>query len=214
MNPFDLALTRFKPVKQAHERHLRAQQAHADAVARVTELQAELPQAEAADRRGRGDALVDGKSAPASKADAIRAKLEAAQHQQADLEDAVHRAADEIPKTIAKHERGWFGEGIRGLSKAATRYRDAIEELKAARAGLSDEASLAVWISTHGRDGADAANDVLTGRLGAKPGEAQPLSFGLVIRELEADAEQLSAHPVEHDAPPPVPNLAEIRRAS
>ena len=213
MNPLDLAVVRFKPIRQAQERLARAQKAHAEAVARVERLRAELPQAEADDRRLRGDAIVDRKSPPASKASRIRAELEAAEQQQADLEDAVARAVSEVPKVIAAN-KGWYAASLRELVKARMRYQLAIAELAAARDACSSEAALAVWLSTEGRATADAANDVLGGRLGAKQGQAQPFSFGAVLEELRADAEHLAAHPASHDDPRPRPDLSLIRRAS
>ena len=56
-----------------------------------------------------------------------------------------------------------------------------------------------------GGAGIAAATDSLGGRIGALPGEGQPLSFALVLEELRRDLEHLVEHPVSRDDPQPRP---------
>jgi hypothetical protein len=86
--------------------------------------------------------------------------------------------------------------------KTGNRYTAAISELEAAREAASDAASLCVWIAGGGDPVADAASDPLSGRLGLDASGRGAMSFSAVLAELRADAEHLTAHPVEHDQPP------------
>jgi hypothetical protein len=216
MNPAELGAARFRPLRQAFERLERARRAYGEAGARVEQLRRELRLAEAADRRARGDALVDGRREPASKAGRIRAELEKAEQEQADLNDAATRAADAVPHLIRENESRWHQDGLGKLGKAAARYRSAIAELSAARAALSDEATLLAWLATAGRRHDEAATDALGGRLGAEPGGRPPVGFSIVLEELAADCENLIAHPSAYDASPAPPANLEllVRRAA
>jgi hypothetical protein len=80
--PEDLAASRFRPIRQARDRIAKSEAAHAESVARLERLRAELGPAERRDREARGQALVDGKSEPASVAAKLKAPLEQEERRQ------------------------------------------------------------------------------------------------------------------------------------
>ena len=78
MNPYELLAQRHREYAKAQDRHARAVAKQAAAQERVQALERELADAEDADRRTLGEALVDGKKPPVRKTEQARANLEQA----------------------------------------------------------------------------------------------------------------------------------------
>jgi hypothetical protein len=213
VNAEDIAAGRWKQIRQAREQIRQAEAAQAASSARLHELRSEIPQAEKRDREALGAALVAGKAEPRPEAEQLRAELVAEERRNDALIGAVERARGEIGRQVGQHRSGWYQEAVRDLGRGKGRYLDAISELEQAREALSSAASLCVWVSGGGSPVVEAATNALSGRLGDASGN-RGLGFDVVIAELRADAEHLTAHPVEHDEPASRPNLGLIKRAS
>jgi hypothetical protein len=205
VNAEDLAADRWKPIKQAREQIAKSEAALAASRTRLEELRSVIPATEARDREALGAALVDGKNEPTPEAEQLRTELAAEERRNDALQAAVERARGEIGRRVQQNKSGWYRLTLGDLTKAEGRYLAAIDELGAARDGLSDAASLLRWISAGGAATAEAANDSLAGRVGtdiANPGP--PVSFSATIAELRRDAQRLSDSPAELEDPRPM----------
>jgi hypothetical protein len=204
VNPEDLARSRFKPVAKALEKISRLGTELTETRAQVEQLERERAAAAHRDRQAYADALSEGRARPVKREEAkVIAQLEDAGMKAEALALAVDAAHDERTKLLEQNHPLWRLKAMRTLASAKTRYADAIAEIEAARDSLSDEAALVGWLD--GGAGIAAATDSLGGRIGALPGEGQPLSFALVLDELRRDLEHLVAHPVSRDDPQPRP---------
>jgi hypothetical protein len=106
---------------------------------------------------------------------------------------------------VQQNRGGWYRQTLGDLTKAEGRYLAAIDELGAARDGLSDTASLLRWISAGGAATAEVANDSLSGRVGTDIANPRPpVSFSATIAELRRDAQRLSDSPAELEDPRPI----------
>jgi chromosome segregation ATPase len=213
MNAEDIAAERWKPIRQAREEIAKAEARLAVSHTQLEKLRAELPRAEAEDRRALGEAIVAGRSEPKPKAEKLRAELAAEKRRNDALMDAVRQAHGEIGRQVEQNRASWHRDALMELGKAQSRYTDAIAELEAARDALSGEASLCVWVSSGSASVAEAASDPLSGRVGIDAAGKSAMSFSQVLEELRRDAEHLAAHPVEHDEPAGHLAWERIRRA-
>jgi hypothetical protein len=190
MNPEDCAAGRFKPIRQAREQIAKAEQAHGSARVRLTELQDRVGPAEQRDRERLGEALIAGKSEPASEAEQIRAEIVQQELRVEALRVATERARRGIPELVAENRDDWRGQAMRDLGKTKARYENAIGELEAARTALVDVATLVTWIDR--------------GELGEAQNPA--VNFPSLVSELRDDAEHLAR---EREAPDNrVPSIA------
>jgi hypothetical protein len=205
VNPETLAATRWKEIRRAHEQISKAQTAQAKSQARLQELRVLIGPAEFRDRAALGQALVEGKAEPASEAAKLKAELEQEERNAEALTLAVQSAHGRIAELVAANRVEWRKETLRELSRAVTRYKDAITALEDAREGLSSEATLVTWLDSGA--GVDAATDLLGGRVGTDADGRAPVSFSRMLEELRADAERLAGYPASHDDPPAEPRL-------
>jgi hypothetical protein len=164
-------------------------QAHARSRARVEELRARVGPAEHRDRQALGAALVDGKAAPASEAEKLKAELAQEEQNLEALTQAVGDAYGQTGRLVRDSRDAWRGQTLRELGKAKSRYEEAIAELEAAREGLRNEATLLNWLS---------AGDI---------GEtSSSLAFTGTLDELRRDCEYLAdVHLFTRDARIPEP---------
>lgn len=189
MNPEDLAAGRFKLVRQAREHTSKVEQAHATSRARVEELRARVGPAEHRDRQALGAALVEGKAAPASQAEKLKAELAQEEQNLEALTQTVGDAYGQTGRLVRDNREAWLGQTLRELGKAKSRYEEAIAELEAAREGLKNEATLLNWLST--------------GDIGET---SSPLAFTGTLDELRRDCEHLAdAHLATRDERIPEP---------
>ena len=172
MNPESLAATRWKPIRQAHEQIAKAEAAQAKSQARVQELRAQIGPGERRDREALGQALVDGKTEPASEAAKLKAELEREERNAEALALAVQSAHGRIAELVAANRREWRKETFHELSRKVARYQDAITEVEEAREALSSEATMVTWLDSGA--GVDAATDLLGGRVGTDAGGRPP----------------------------------------
>jgi hypothetical protein len=203
--PEDLAASRFRPIRQARDRIAKSEAAHAESVARLERLRAELGPAERHDREALGQALVDGKSEPASVAAKLKAQLEQEERRAEALALAVEAARRQIRALVSSNRPAWRRQAMRELARVKSRYENAIAELEAARDGLSGEATLIAWLDSGAS--AEAAVDPLGGRVGTDARGRAPMSFSRTLEELRQDCEHLAAHPVTRDDPASEPRL-------
>lgn len=197
MNPTDLARTRFKPIRAAFARIEKVERAHTAAVARLQELRAEIGPAEGRDRAALAEALIDGKREPAPEAEQLRAEVEQQERRVDALVVAIDRARAQIPKLVDENRTDWRGQAMRELAREQQRYRNAINELEAAREALNNAATLVSWLDSG--DLSEASTDALGGRVNTSGRPA--LAFSRALEELRADAEALGLHPVTRDDP-------------
>jgi hypothetical protein len=205
LNPESLAATRWKEIRQAHERIAKAQRAQAKSQARLQELRGQIGPAEHRDRAALGQALVEGKAEPASEAAKLKAGLEQEERNAEALALAVESAHGQVAELVAANRREWRKETLREFSRAVARYKEAITEVEDAREALSSEATLVTWLDSGA--GVDAATDQLGGRVGTDASGRAPVSFSRMLEELRADAERLAGYPASHDDPPAEPRL-------
>jgi DNA repair exonuclease SbcCD ATPase subunit len=189
MNPVDLAAARFKPIRHAREQIAKTEAALATAVARLEELRAQLPQAEARDRTALAAALVEGKREPESKAEQICTETAAQERRVEALRLAVEDAHGSPGKLRVEHRESWQRQAQRELSKAKERYEAAIAELETARGALADAATLLRWIGNG--DVSEAAGDALAG--GGT--DRSVLAFSHTLSELRRDVQYLATRP-------------------
>jgi len=192
VNPANIAADRWKPFRQAQERVEQASQAHAQVVAKLEELRAREGPTALADRQALGQALVDGKTEPASQMEKLRSEITMQERRADALLAAIDDANAKLAETITTNRAAWHRDAVRATARAAGRYQRAIEELDASRQALSDEVGLAEWCASGGAAFGEAANDALGGRTFTRPGEPPPLSFTRVIAALRDDIEHLS----------------------
>jgi hypothetical protein len=122
-----------------------------DAQARVQDLERELRVAEGRDRVALGDALLEGRKAPASEADAFRKSLEGGKRDAEALAYAEERCASELNNLPKQRKEAWLREAERDLKAAGGRYRAAIVELKMPPGRISvlrSTSSLPRWSAT------------------------------------------------------------------
>jgi hypothetical protein len=196
MNVEDLAASRWKPIRQAHEQIAKATAAHARSSARLEELRGQVGPAERRDRDALGRALVDGKSEPASEATLLAVEIECEERRLEALAVAVQDAHGQIGKVVDANRGDWRRQAMQELSRAQRRYTGVIDELAVAREGLDDEAALLGWLSSG--VGVAATLDTLGGR-----GVNGALSFRRVLEELRRDADAIAVHPAVHHPDPP-----------
>jgi hypothetical protein len=96
VNPYELLAQRHREYAKAQDRHARALEKQAAAQERLQALERELADAEDADRRTLGEALVDGKKPPAGKTEQARANLAQAKQEAEALAYACERAGQEL----------------------------------------------------------------------------------------------------------------------
>jgi hypothetical protein len=197
MNPVDLASSRFREIRKAEEQIRKKETAHTAAMARLEELRAQVGAAERRDRERLGEALIRGSCEPESKAEAIRAETAQQELRVEALRLAVDKAHGQIRKLVDEHRDNWRSRSMRDLANAKGRYAAAIEELEAARAGLSDTATLNSWIDSG--EMSEASTDSLAGRTGVDASAKPVLAFSRALEELRLDCERLAAYP---DTPP------------
>ena len=94
---------------------------------------------------------------------------------------AVQAAHGQIAKAVDANRGDWRRQAMQELSQSRQRYTDAIDELAAAREGLSDEATLVAWLD--GGQNIEAASDPLSGRLGSDAAGRQPVSFSRTLED-------------------------------
>lgn len=213
MNAEDLAAGRWKPIKRAREQIAKSEAALMASHDRLKELRREIPAAARRDREALGAALVEGTSEPKPEAEQLRAELVAEERRNEALAAAVDWARAGIRRQVEQNQRSWHRDALGQLSGAEKSYLAAISDLEAARQALSDAASLCVWISGGGAPVAEAATEVLSGRLGDASGRSG-MGFSAVLAELRADAAHLTAYPAGFDEPGPRPAWQLIKRAA
>jgi hypothetical protein len=202
--PETLAAERFRELRKLDEKITRLGQDLGEATQAGERLKGDRAAAKQRDREAYAAALAEGKGRPARREEEkVATELEDTELRVEALRLAVDSALDERAKLLKANHPVWRLRAMRELAKAKTRYESAIEELEAARDGLSDEASLVGWLD--GGAGVAAATDALGGRVGTVPGDRQPLSFAIVLDELRRDVEALTEHPVTRDDPLPRP---------
>jgi hypothetical protein len=191
MNPEDAAAERFKPIQKARERIAKTEQTHAAALTRLEELRSQLGPAEGRDSERLGEALVAGKSEPASEAEEIRAETVPQEQRVEALRLAGDRARGQIRKLVDTNRAGWRRQAMAELGRERLRYEAAINELQAARETFVDVATLIGWLDS--------------GDLGEA---ATGLPIESMLAELRLDCEQLAAHPdTRRGGPQPEPQV-------
>lgn len=205
MNPEDIAASRHKEIRQAHQQIEKVRAAQAKSQARLQELRAQVGPAERRDRVALGQALVAGKSDPASEAEKLRVEIEQEERRAEALILALEAARGQVFQLVKDNRAAWRAEAMRDLSKAKTRYDESIDELKDAREGLSAEATFVAWLDSGA--GAEAASDPLGGRTGHDAQGRPPMSFTRTLEELRADSDSLVMHPASRGCPIPEPRL-------
>ncbi|MEK6275989.1 MAG: hypothetical protein AABM30_11735 [Actinomycetota bacterium] len=191
MNPQDIAAGRFREIRKAEAEIVKTEAALAKATARLEELRGELPQAVGSDRTALAAALVDDKSEPEGKAEAIRAEIVQQELRVEALHDAVSVARQRIPALVKENKVAWRRRGTQELGEARARYENAISELEAAREGLNGAATLLSWLDSG--DVCDAANDALGGLRRVESAAERPvIAFSRAIEELRGDCEHLA----------------------
>jgi hypothetical protein len=202
--PESLAASRFRELRKLDEKVERLGRDLAEARQAGERLEAERASAKRRDQEAYAAALGQGKGRPSRREEGkVAAEQEDTELRIEALRLAVDSALDERTKLLKANHPLWRLKAMRTLASAKTRYADAIAEIEAARDSLSDEAALVGWLD--GGAGIAAATDSLGGRIGAVPGEEQPLSFALVLDELRRDLEHLVEHPVSRHDPQPRP---------
>ena len=170
-NPEDLARSRFKSLAQVYEKTTRLATELQETRGRVEQLKAEQAAAAHRDKQAYADAISADKPRPTKREEPkARAALEDCELRVEALGLALDAAFDERARLIEQHRSSWRRQSMRELSKAQTRYADAITELESARDALSGEASLIVWLDSSGGATADAASDRLAGPRHPFPG--------------------------------------------
>jgi chromosome segregation ATPase len=107
VNPEDAAAGRFKEIRQARERIAKAEAVRAESLARLEELRGQIGPAEWRDREALGQALVDGKPAPASEAEKLKAELAQAERNYEAVLQAVQDASEQIGRLVRDNRERW-----------------------------------------------------------------------------------------------------------
>jgi hypothetical protein len=142
VNPYELLAQRHREYAKAQDRHVRALARQADAQERVQALERELADAEDADRRTLGEALVDGKKPPARKTEQARAELEQARTEAEALAYACERAGQELDGMPAARRGEWLPEANRDFQAARGDYEKRLAGLIEAYGRMEQEAAL------------------------------------------------------------------------
>jgi predicted S18 family serine protease len=141
--PESLAAERFRELRKLDEKIKRLSQDLGEATQAGERLKGDRAAAKQRDREAYAAALAEGKGRPARcQEKEVAAELEDTELRVEALRLAVDSALDERAKLLKANHPVWRLRAMRELAKAKTRYQSAIEELEAARDGLSDEASL------------------------------------------------------------------------
>jgi hypothetical protein len=198
--PESLAASRFRELRKLDEKIQKLSQDLVEARDVVGVLTTEKAAAAQRDKQAYASALSEGKPRPAKREEEkVAAELADTELRAEALKLAIDSALDERAKLLAENHPLWRRAAMKELSRAKTRYEGAIEELAAARDGLSDEAALVAWLDSG--SSAAAATDLLGGRTGADARGRAPVNFSRTIEELRADAEHLAEFPVARDDP-------------
>jgi hypothetical protein len=147
MNPYELLAQRHREYAKAQDRHVRALAKQAAAQERVQALGRELADAEDADRRTLGDALVGGKKPPALKTGQARASLQQAKAEAEALAYACERAGQELDGMPAARRGDWLPQAKRDFEAARADYERRLALLIETHEGLAQEATLVDFLA-------------------------------------------------------------------
>ena len=198
--PESLAASRFRELRKLDEKIQKLSQDLAEAGAEAARIEGEKAAAAKRDRQAYADALAAGRGRPAKREEQkVAAELEDTELRAEALRLAIDSGLDERAKLLAANHPLWRRAAMKELSRAKTRYENAISELEASRDLLSDEAALVAWLDSG--SSAAAAADLLGGRTGADREGRQPVNFSRTIEELRRDCEHLAEFPVTRDDP-------------
>jgi hypothetical protein len=161
-----------------------------DAQARVQDLERELRVAEGRDRVALGDALLEGRKAPASEADAFRKSLEGGKRDAEALAYAEERCASELNNLPKQRKEAWLREAERDLKAAGGRYRAAIVELAEAREIVADLAVLVSYLRFDGQWTPAIRGAVLLGRDAA--GSNQCVAIDELVAAMECEVDEVA----------------------
>lgn len=191
MNPEDIAVQRWRPVRKAVDQRNRLVRELNETNQRLAVLQAELPQAAQADRENFATAIAAGKNEPERKVEQVTARIETEQRRAEACALGVENAEREL-RSLCSRNATWRGETQRSIVKARSAYQAAIAGLEAAREGLADEVGLLDWL----RSGsvASSVNDKLSGHIAAEADGRRALQFSDVVAALTADAEDIAPY--------------------
>lgn len=147
MNPYELLAQRHREYAKARDRHTRAIAKQAASQERVQALERELADAEDADRRTLGEALVDGKKPPAGKTEQARANLEQAKQEAEALAYACERAGQEFTDMPAARRGDWLPQAKHDFQAARGDYEKRLAGLIEAHERLAQEAALVDFLA-------------------------------------------------------------------
>jgi hypothetical protein len=143
VNPEDLAASRWKPIRQAREHTAKAEQAHARSRARIEELQGQVSAAEHRDRQALGAALVDGKAAPASEAEKLKAELVQEEQNVEALTQAVGDAYGQIGRLVGDNREAWLGQTLREKGQGEKPLRESDRRARGCARGTQERGDVA-----------------------------------------------------------------------
>jgi tetratricopeptide (TPR) repeat protein len=147
VNPADLLAERQRDYAKARDRHRRALEVLQQAQEHTQDLECELADAEDADRRALGDALVDGRKPPAGKTERVRSALGEAKQQLEALQYAAERAGQELDRMPTERKQDWLRQTKRDFEAARGDYENRLASVVEAYERLAQEAALISFLN-------------------------------------------------------------------
>jgi chromosome segregation ATPase len=198
-----LARKRFKPVEKVLAKREQIARKLVEARARVGELQAALPEAEANDRAARGRAIADGRIAPReSEKERISAEIEKTQQQVDDFLAAGELVERDLSELLEANREGWSKAQEREVAQARNAVLTAVQEVAVAVEKLGAENALRAWIDPVPPEG---SVDPYGGRL------SHSGALGAALDQVRAAVEALASGE-EYGKPPPEPEPSWVER--